>query len=142
MNGQMSPRLMYAGRALLAVYFLLPGIMKFVAWDLHIEMMEAHGVPLAQVLLPISGAAAIVGATALLTGRHVRLAALGFVAYILAVNFNVHDFWNLEGLEAQHELQNFIKNLGILAGCLVLAGASPSRAILDGGMLRSDKAVT
>jgi putative oxidoreductase len=30
-------------------------------------------------------------------------------------------------MEGAHELQNFVKNLGILAGLLVLAGYSPNR---------------
>jgi putative oxidoreductase len=34
----------------------------------------------------------------------------------------LHDFWNFSGLEGEHEGQNFFKNLGILAGCLMLAG--------------------
>jgi putative oxidoreductase len=38
------------------------------------------------------------------------------------INFNLHDFWNFSGMEGQHETQNFVKNLGILAGCLMLAG--------------------
>ena len=35
----------------------------------------------------------------------------------------MHDFWSsYEGTDAGHELQNFIKNLAIMAGLLVLAG--------------------
>ena len=37
--------LMTIGRTLLGLYFLVPGVMKFVAWDMHIEMMVHHGVP-------------------------------------------------------------------------------------------------
>ena len=58
----------------------------------------------------------------LLVNRHVRMASYGCVLYILLVNFNLHDFWNFSGIEASHETQNFVKNLGILAGCLMLAG--------------------
>jgi putative oxidoreductase len=51
-----------------------------------------------------------------------RLAAYGCALYIVIINFNLHDFWNFSGMEGQHETQNFVKNLGILAGCLMLAG--------------------
>ena len=38
------------------------------------------------------------------------------------INVFIHNFWTLHGDPAQaHELQNFIKNLAIAAGLLVLA---------------------
>jgi len=138
---QTSPGLILAGRLLLALYFLVPGLMKFAAWDLHIGMMEGHGVPLAAPLLLVAGLANVVGALLLVLNRHVRLTALGFVLYILLVNVNLHDFWNYDGIEGQHEMQNFIKNLGILAGCLVLAGASKARGLKLSDILKSDAKV-
>ncbi len=127
-----------AGRWLLALYFLVPGIMKFMAWDLSIELMTDHGIPSPAPLLLIAGAVNIVGALLLFTNRFVRFTSLGFVVYILIINATLHNFWALDGIEASHELQNFIKNLGILAGLLVLAGISPKRALRPSGLLVSD----
>ena len=110
------------GRSLLAAYFILPGIAKFAAWQTHIELMHHHNMPFAAPLLFLAGIANFVLGGLLLADRHVRLAAYGCVLYILLVNFNLHDFWNFSGLEGAHETQNFVKNLGILAGCLMLAG--------------------
>jgi len=40
---------------------------------------------------------------------------------VLLINVNLHDFWNLyEGVDVNHEMQNFVKNLGIFAGLLLL----------------------
>lgn len=126
------------GRSLLALYFLLPGLMKFIAFDLHITLMQHHGVPLAAPLLIFAGVSAIIGAVLLLTNRHVRLAAFGFALYIVLVNILLHDFWNFEGIEGQHEMQNFIKNLGILAGTLILAGTSIKRPLSLSDLAKSD----
>ena len=130
-----------AGRFVLALYFLLPGLMKFAAWDMHIDLMQGHGVPFAAPLLLFAGIANVAGAFLLITKRHVRLTALGFVLYIVLVNVTLHDFWNYEGVKGQHEMQNFIKNLGILAGCLVLAGASKARGLKLADLLKSDAKV-
>jgi putative oxidoreductase len=127
-----------AGRILLALYFLLPGLMKFVAIPAHVAMMETHGIANAEPLLLIAGAAQLIGALLLLANRFVRVAALGCVAYILVINGLMHDFWNFTGIKAAHETQNFIKNLGILAGLLVLAGMSPWRMPSLKGLLKSD----
>nr|WP_241148914.1 hypothetical protein [Photobacterium sanguinicancri] len=47
----MNTLLLTAGRVLLALYFLIPGIMKFVSWDMHIQLMEKHDMPFVPVLL-------------------------------------------------------------------------------------------
>ena len=39
----MKTALTHTGRTLLAFYFLYPGIMKFVAWDRGVTLMETHG---------------------------------------------------------------------------------------------------
>jgi putative oxidoreductase len=40
----------------------------------------------------------------------------------------MHDFWNMEsGLEQRHELQNFVKNTGIIAGLLILSAVHPGK---------------
>lgn len=121
--------LMGAGRILLGLYFLLPGIMKVVAWDMHVEMMTTHGVPNPALLLLIATVAEIIAGLLLILRVHVRLMALGCAALVLIINVMMHGFWNFDGLVGAHEMQNFIKNLGIFAGLLVLASASPQRKI-------------
>lgn len=128
------------GRLLLALYFLLPGLMKFTQFENHIALMEHHNIKMAAPLLMIAGVASILGAFLLIINRHVRFTAFGFVLYILLVNILLHDFWNFEGAEAQHELQNFIKNLGIMAGTLILAGTSVKRSLQLADLFKSDKA--
>ena len=98
---------------------------------MHIELMHHHSVPFAEPLLLMAGIANFVLGGLLLVNRHVRMAAYGCVLYILLINFNLHDFWNFSGIEAAHETQNFVKNLGILAGCLMLAGLSAKQEKCD-----------
>jgi putative oxidoreductase len=130
--------LIASGRILVALYFLVPGIAKFLAFETHIGLMTAHKVPAPEVMLVIAGVAQVIGAILLLTNRFVRFSALGFVVYIVLINLMLHDFWNLTGITAAHELQNFIKNLGILAGLLVLAGFTPWRMPSPNGLLVAD----
>ena len=129
----------HSGRVLIALYFLVPGLMKFAAPALHLELMAHHNIPFAEPLLYVAAATNVIGALLLMSNRHVRLTALGFALYILVINGTLHDFWNFEGVEGQHEMQNFIKNLGIMAGCLVLAGASKVRGLSFSNLLTSDK---
>ncbi|MCP4466489.1 MAG: DoxX family protein [Halieaceae bacterium] len=121
--------LITAGRVLLALYFLVPGIAKFVSWNMHVELMEAHNMIMVPALLAIAGIVQIGGSVCLLLNKQVVVCALGFAVMILLINLNLHDFWNAyEGIDAKHETQNFVKNLGIFAGLLLLAAVDMEKA--------------
>jgi putative oxidoreductase len=120
----MNTLLLTVGRVLLAFYFLVPGIMKFVSWDMHIQLMEKHNMPFVPVLLALAGIFQIVAALMLIANRFTGIVALLLAGLVLVINISLHDFWNFSGLDGAHEMQNFIKNLGIFAGLLVLSGHS------------------
>ncbi|AAZ28656.1 DoxX family protein [Colwellia psychrerythraea] len=120
----MNTMLLTLGRVLLALYFLVPGIMKFVSWDMHIQLMEKHNMPFVPVLLVLAGIFQIVAALMLIANRFTGIVALLLAGLVLVINISLHDFWNFSGLDGAHEMQNFIKNLGIFAGLLVLSGHS------------------
>ncbi len=114
--------LIHVGRSLLALYFLLPGISKFTSWDMHVTLMETHNMSMVPVLLALAGVTQIGASLCLFLNKQVVVCALGLAVMIMLINFNLHDFWNTyQGVDEKHELQNFVKNLGILAGLLLLA---------------------
>jgi putative oxidoreductase len=117
--------LTHTGRSLLAFYFLLPGVMKFVSWDMHVALMETHGMVMVPVLLAVAGVVQIAASICLFLNKQVVICALGLAAMVLLINLNLHDFWNLyEGVDTKHETQNFFKNMAIFAGLLLLAAAN------------------
>lgn len=121
----MKSALTHAGRILLAFYFLLPGIMKFAAWDMHIVLMETHGMIMLPLLLALAGIIQIGASICLLINKQLVICALGLAGMVLLINLNLHDFWNVyEGVDTKHETQNFFKNLGIFAGLLLLAATN------------------
>lgn len=138
----MSNAFILSGRFLLGLYFLVPGLLKFAAPYMHLALMEAHNVPMAEPLMWVAAVANVAGGLLLISGRHVCLTALGLVVYVLLVNVLLHDFWNDHaGVSSEREMQNFIKNLGILSGLLVLAGHSGARPLSLRGWWRSDRAI-
>ena len=121
----MKSALINIGRVLLALYFLLPGINKFAAWDMYMTLMETHGMSMVPALLAIAGITQIGASICLLFNKQVVICALGLAAMVLLINLNLHDFWNVyEGVDAKHEIQNFVKNMGIFAGLLLLSAIS------------------
>jgi putative oxidoreductase len=116
--------LITAGRVLLGMYFLLPGISKIPTYAGTADYMLLHNVPLAGVLLPITIVLQIVFGVMLIIGYRIKESALILAALTIFINIGMHDFWNeYPNTDTGHETQNFVKNLAIFAGLLVLSAS-------------------
>ena len=110
------------GRVLLGLYFLLPGISKIPTYAGTTEYMLLHNIPLASVLLPITIVLQVGLGVMLIIGYRIKEPALILAALTIFINIGMHDFWNeYPNTDAGHETQNFVKNLAIFAGLLVLS---------------------
>ena len=110
------------GRVLLGIYFLLPGISKIPTYAGTTEYMLLHNIPLATILLPITIVLQIGLGVMLIIGYRIKESALILAALTIFINIGMHDFWNeYPNTDAGHETQNFVKNLAIFAGLLVLS---------------------
>ena len=80
--------------------------------------------PLLLLTIPLQ----VGGGLALIANWNTRTAAFLLAGLTLVINVYMHDFWNsYPGGNPQHEMQNFIKNLGIFAGLLLLAAQRPTQ---------------
>ena len=110
------------GRVLLGLYFLIPGISKIPTYEYTLDYMILHNIPFVKILLPTTIALQLALGVALIIGYRIKESALILAALTIVINIGVHDFWNeYPNTDAGHETQNFVKNLGIFAGLLVLS---------------------
>ena len=118
----MSINLFSIGRVLIGVYFLLPGIAKVFLFSANLEIVIAKEVPFPVFSLSIVAMAQIIWGSFIIFGKHLKISSIALAITTLLINLYIHDFWNLSGDPNQaHETQNFVKNLGILAGLLILS---------------------
>jgi len=111
-----------AGRSLLGLYFIGPGLSKVFDFTSTLALMEMKGVPFSSVLLPLTIIIQLLGGIFLILGKNLRLTAFILFGLTIVINIYIHNFWTLNGDPSQgHEIQNFVKNLAIAAGLLVLA---------------------
>ena len=110
------------GRTLLGLYFLVFGALKVPSYLDTLALMLSKGVPISNMLLPLTILIQVLGGFFLILGRNLRICSLLLAGLTVLINIFIHDFWNLAGDPSQaHEAQNFIKNLGIIAGLLILS---------------------
>lgn len=109
------------GRVLLSLVFILSGISKIIDWPGTAAYMAAQGLPLVPLLLGLAAAIEILGGISLLLGWNARWGAWLLFLYLIPVTVVFHNFWALTGAEQQTQLVNFLKNLSIMGGLLLVA---------------------
>jgi putative oxidoreductase len=113
-----------AGRFFLAIIFFMSGLTKITQYEGTQGYMDAMGVP--GGLLPLVIAAEVIGGLAIILGWKTKFAAIALAGFsILSAVFFHADFSN------QAEMNNFMKNLAIAGGFLVLFAQGPGAFALD-----------
>ncbi len=113
-------------RLLFAVIFLLSARGHFKAQT--IAYAAQQGVPLARILVPLSGVLAIAGGLSVLIGWHARAGAWLLVGFLVPVTLMMHAFWRIpDTMMRQIQMAMFMKNLAMLGGAFLIAywGAGP-----------------
>ena len=120
------------GRALLGLYFILPALIKITDFEGTSAYMAEHNVPLIPVLLMLTIIIQLSAGSALIIGFKGRWAAFVLAGLTLVISLFMHNFWDYpEGAELAHETQNFFKNMGIMAGLLLVTGLGTGRFSLS-----------
>jgi putative oxidoreductase len=120
------------GRLLMGTYFILPGLQKITNYQTMTDSMLAHSVPATALLLPVTIVMQIILGLAIIIGFKGKLAAFILAGLTLVISIYMHDFWSMtESLERTHETQNFLKNMGIMAGLLIVSSVGTGWLSLD-----------
>jgi putative oxidoreductase len=118
--------------------FLLSGAGKLAAWSATAAFAGSKGVP--TLLLAAATALEILGAISVLAGWKARWGAAALVAFLVPVTPTFHNFWAYQGAEAQLQMIQFLKNVGIGGGLLAIFAAGPGSLSVDARRSRIDTA--
>ena len=116
-----------AGRILLAALMLIAAFNKFMAFPAVVGYFGKLGLPMPGTTLPVVLAFETLAGLALLAGFQTRIVALSTGVFIIAAGLIAHN--NFGDL---NQLNHFLKNVGLLGGCLALFVAGAGRYSIDG----------
>jgi putative oxidoreductase len=133
---RLSPAVALTGRLLMAAIFAVSGITKLLHPETAAAAMLGEGIPSADTLVWVAGIAEVLGAASLLFGVLTRAGAIGLALFLVPTTFYFHDFWNFDGPAALAQQVNFLKNLAIIGGLLLLAVHGPGRYSIDHALHR------
>jgi len=119
-----APYFITIGRVLMAIMFIQGGVEKIFGYAGAQGYMEAAGVP--GVLLPLVILTELGGGLCVLLGLFTRWAAIALAGFCVLAAILFH--WQPGDMM---QMINFMKNITIAGGFLVLAGAGPGALALD-----------
>jgi len=114
------------GRVLLAVIFLLSGFGKLTAISGTAAYFGAMGLPVPTVTAVVVGLIELLGGLAILLGFQTRIAAWVLAIFTIATALVAHTGW-----ADQNQMINFLKNVAITGGFLLLASSGAGAYSID-----------
>jgi len=116
-----------AGRILYSLIFVMAAPNHFSA--VGIGYAASNGVPMPNILVPISGVLALAGGLSILLGYKAKLGAWLLVVFLVPVTLWMHRFWGAAGDPQMVTMQmaQFSKNVALTGTALYMAffGAGP-----------------
>jgi putative oxidoreductase len=125
-GGLSTSALVLSGRLFYALIFLIAAPGNFTKQG--IAYAASQGAPLASIAVPLMGVISLVGGLSVLLGYRARVGVWLIALFLLIVTPVMHKFWGLtDPMMAQVQMINFMKNLSMLGGALLIAhfGAGP-----------------
>ncbi|UBF24230.1 DoxX family protein [Kovacikia minuta CCNUW1] len=113
-------------RILLSAIFLKSGFDKITGYAATQQFMAAAGLPFAALLLPLTILIELLGGLSILLGYKARWGALVLFLFLIPTTLVFHtDF------SQRIQVIQFMKNLAIMGGLLMLYGTEPGTVSLD-----------
>ncbi len=110
------------GRILVAAIFLWSGIGKIGGFAGTAGYMTSMGVPLAELALVVTIVVEIGAALMLILGWQARLGAAALLLWMIPVTLVFHAFWAVPPDQAQMQMIQFFKNVGLMGAMLLIIG--------------------
>ena len=120
-----------AGRILLGLLFILSGFGKIAGFEGTVGYIASQHLPVPTAVAVLTIAIELGGGLALVTGFYTRQAALLLAGFTLLAAFVFHAFWSAPDAAKMMQQINFLKNLSIAGGMLVLAAFGPGKLSLE-----------
>ncbi len=107
------------GRAFFVFIFLRSGLTSH--WTpMAVQYARAAGVPLPQLLVPLSGVIAVVGSLMLLLGIKPKIGAWLLLVFLVPVTLFMHRFWGVSDPQmAMSQQGNFLMNMAMTGATLM-----------------------
>lgn len=120
-----------AGRALLSLIFVLSAFGKLANLSGTAQYMDSAHMPLVPFFLGGAIVLELLGGVSVLLGFKARYGAMALILFLIPATLIFHNFWAFEGAQQQMQMINFLKNVAIMGGLLLLVAHGSGPLSLD-----------
>ena len=126
-----SDALSLIGRVFLTVIFLVSGFGKIGGFEGLVRQIASKGFPAPEVFAVATIVIELAVALMLIVGWKARWAAFLLAAFTAIVTLFFHNFWAMpEAQKAMQQIQ-FMKNLAVIGGLMLVMAFGPGRLSVD-----------
>ena len=119
------------GRILLGLIFVLSGIGKIAGFEGTVGYVAKGGLPMPELVAALTILIELGGGLMLVFGFFTRWAAFALAVFTILAALVFHNFWTATDAMRMGQETNFLKNLSITGGMLVLAMFGPGAFSVD-----------
>jgi len=119
------------GRIALALVFLQAGWSKLSSWPGIVHLLTRLHAPYPTLGGVIAIACELLGGAMVALGFRARFGALILIAFTIGANWLTHRFWLMHGATKSAAEIQFLLDLSICGGLLILASTGPGRLAID-----------
>ena len=123
-----------AARICLSLVFINAGIGKIFGFSGTVEMMAGQGLPIPSILLIFTIAFQLLGSLSLLLGYKVKLGSILLIIFLIPATLVFHN-----PLISPDELNNFLKNIGLIGGLLMTIYGGAGALSIDSSSQRAKR---
>jgi putative oxidoreductase len=112
---------LYVGRILFGGYFIMSGFNHFAKLQPMAGYAQAKGVPASKAAVAFTGLLLLVGGLSTLFNFYPTIGLGALSVFLIPTTFLMHAYWKIQDPTAKMgEQVNFMKNLALLGGTLIL----------------------
>jgi uncharacterized membrane protein YphA (DoxX/SURF4 family) len=119
-TGPLSKIVFVASRFILGAVYLGAGIENLLHLDGRAAYTASKGVTNAEFWVTIASLLLVFGGASFITGIRPQLGVAAIALFLIPVTLIMHNFWALQGMQAELERHTFMGNAGLFAGALLL----------------------
>jgi putative oxidoreductase len=119
------------GRLAMAAIFLPSGFNKLMHLATFAGSLASRGVPVPYVFAILGAFTEFFGSICVILGFKTRYAALLMAVFTGVAAYLSHHFWDMEGTTRAMQYTQFMKNLSIIGGFLLMFAAGPGPYSVD-----------
>jgi putative oxidoreductase len=112
--------LYYVAPAMIALTFILSANNTLGNWKNTVAMMQAKGLPQANLLLFLATLLKYTAGTMMILHFHSSLAAMGLLIFTVLATIIFDNFWSATGRDRQMLYFAFLSNLSVMGGLLLV----------------------